>query len=101
MSNEFDSKKGISVCQVARDLEMRRPTVWSVMHRIRKALKTEQAELLKGIFQMDETYIKNINNQNTQITNTPQQNVPNIMNRMMPDILNKTYDPNNLVNKQK
>ena len=60
----LSAKKGISACQVARDLEIRRPTVWSVMHRIRKALKTEQAELLKGIFQMDETYIKNSDDDN-------------------------------------
>ena len=60
----LNAKKGISACQVARDLEMRRPTVWSVMHRIRKALTTEQAELLKGIFQIDETYIKNSDDDN-------------------------------------
>lgn len=59
----LSAKKGISACQVARDLEIRRPTVWSAMHRIRKALKTEQAELLKGIFEMDETYLKNNKNE--------------------------------------
>jgi transposase-like protein len=58
----ISARKGISSHQVARELEMRQATVWSVMHRIRKALKTEQAELLKGIFQMDETYIKNSDN---------------------------------------
>ncbi len=51
----------------------------------------------------NQTTVQNVNNQNISTTNTaqPQQNIPNIMNRMMPDILNKTYDPNNLVNKQK
>lgn len=51
------AKKGISSHQIARELEIRQATVWSVMHRVRKALKTEQAELLKGIFEMNETYI--------------------------------------------
>jgi hypothetical protein len=36
---------------------MRRPTVWSMMHRIRKAMATKQAELLSGVVEMDETYI--------------------------------------------
>jgi len=53
ISMMINAKKGISACQVARELEIRRPTVWSVMHRI----KTEQGELLRGIFEMDETYV--------------------------------------------
>jgi len=36
---------------------MRRPTVWSMMHRIRKAMASDQGELLSGIVEMDETYI--------------------------------------------
>jgi transposase-like protein len=53
----LNAKKGLSACQAARDLGMRRPTVWSMMHRIRKAMGTEQAELLQGIVEMDECYI--------------------------------------------
>lgn len=53
----LNAKKGLSACQAARDLGMRRPTVWSMMHRIRKAMETSQDELLKGIVEMDETYI--------------------------------------------
>ena len=53
----INAKKGISSHQVARELEMRQATVWSVMHRVRKALATEQGELLRGIFEMDETYV--------------------------------------------
>ncbi len=34
----FSAKKGLSAMQAARDLEMRRPTVWSMMHRIRAAM---------------------------------------------------------------
>ncbi len=54
----LNAKKGISAYQVARDLQMRRPTVWEIMHKIRKAMKTKQLHLLQGIFEMDETYIK-------------------------------------------
>ena len=34
----LNAKKGLSAMQAARDLEMRRPTVWSMMHRIRSAM---------------------------------------------------------------
>ena len=33
----LNAKKGLSAMQAARDLEMRRPTVWSMMHRVRAA----------------------------------------------------------------
>ena len=52
----FSAKKGLSAMQAARDLEMRRPTVWSMMHRIRKAMM-DDGVLLAGIVEMDETYI--------------------------------------------
>jgi transposase-like protein len=53
----LNAKKGLSSYQAARDLGMNRPTVWSMMHRIRKAMSTDQAKLLKGIVEMDETYV--------------------------------------------
>ncbi len=53
----LNAKKGLSAYQAARDLGMRRPTVWSMMHRIRKAMATDQMDLLKGIVEMDECYI--------------------------------------------
>ena len=55
----LNAKKSASACQIARDLGMRRPTVWSIMHRIRAAmaLDPEQKELFKGIVEADETYI--------------------------------------------
>jgi transposase-like protein len=52
----FSAKKGLSSCQAARDLEMRRPTVWSMMHRIRKAM-VDDGKLLTGLVEMDETYV--------------------------------------------
>ena len=52
----LNAKKGLSAMQAARDLEMRRPTVWSMMHRIRAALVDDGA-LLSGLVEMDEAYV--------------------------------------------
>jgi len=51
-----NAKKGLSACQAARDIEMNRPTVWSMMHRIRRAMGSDNS-LLLGIIEMDETYV--------------------------------------------
>lgn len=53
----LNAKKGLSACQAARDIGMRRPTVWSMMHRIRQAMGTDEMKLLSGIVEMDETYV--------------------------------------------
>lgn len=53
----LNAKKGLSACQAARDIGLRRPTVWSMMHRIRKAMGGDEAKLLSGIIEMDETYV--------------------------------------------
>jgi len=55
----LNAKKSASSYQIARDLGIRRPTVWSMMHRVRVAMvsDTEQAKLLMGIVEADETYI--------------------------------------------
>jgi hypothetical protein len=55
----LNAKKSASACQIARDLGMRRPTVWSMMHRIRNAMASAifQQELLFGIVEADETYV--------------------------------------------
>ena len=55
----LNAKKGISTRQLARDLDLPVKTAWSIGMRIRKAFKSEEKELLKGIFEMDETYVKN------------------------------------------
>lgn len=52
----LNARKGISSCQLARDIEVRQPTAWSMMRRIRNAMK-DNGELLTGIVEMDETYI--------------------------------------------
>jgi transposase-like protein len=47
MSLMLNARKRLSAYQIARDLGMRRPTVWSMMHRIRKALTSDQSDLLR------------------------------------------------------
>jgi len=55
----LNAKKSASAYQIARYLGMRRPTVWSMMHRIRTAMAAdpEQDRLLHGIVEADETYV--------------------------------------------
>src|SRR5258708_21257819 len=52
----LNAKKGLSARQLARDLEVNKNTAWFMGMRIRNAM-FEQGELLKGIVEMDETYI--------------------------------------------
>jgi transposase-like protein len=55
----LNAKKSASAYQIARDLRMRRATVWSMMHRIRLAIANDpdQGALLHGIVEADETWI--------------------------------------------
>ncbi|MDH4122414.1 MAG: IS1595 family transposase [Deltaproteobacteria bacterium] len=51
-----NAKKGLSARQLARDLEVNKNTAWFMGMRIRKAL-VDSGELLRGIVEVDETYI--------------------------------------------
>lgn len=55
----LNAKKSASAYQIARDLGMRRPTVWSMMHRVRFVMAgdADQSALLHGIVEADETYV--------------------------------------------
>ena len=55
----LNAKKSASSYQIARDLGMRRATVWSMMQRIRTAMAADPAQerLLHGIVEVDETYV--------------------------------------------
>ena len=55
----LNAKKGISAYEISRDTGLRRATAWSMMQRIRVAMAAdpEQAKLLHGIVEADETYI--------------------------------------------
>ncbi len=52
-----ESKKGISSNQLKRILGTTYKTAWYLTHRIRAAMSDGQAPLLKGIVEVDETYI--------------------------------------------
>ncbi len=52
----LNAKKGISARQLSRDIEVNKNTAWYMGMRIRRAM-FEQGELLRGIVEMDETYI--------------------------------------------
>lgn len=52
----LNAKKGLSAYQAARDIELRRPTVWSMMHRVRVAMEAD-GKLLMGVVEMDECYL--------------------------------------------
>jgi transposase-like protein len=51
------SKKGVSSNQLKRMLGVAYKTAWYLSHRIRAAMKDEGAELLRGIVEVDETWI--------------------------------------------
>ena len=55
----LNAKKSSSAYQISRDLGIRRPTVWSMMHRVRLVMATdqEQSDLLHGIIEADECYV--------------------------------------------
>jgi transposase-like protein len=52
-----ESKKGMSACQMQRQLGIAYRTAWYLCHRIRAAMKDSTAPLLKGIVEVDETYV--------------------------------------------
>ncbi len=52
-----ESKKGISANQLKRALGVQYRTAWYLAHRIRKAMVDNNAPKLKGIVEVDETYI--------------------------------------------
>ncbi|WP_162238641.1 IS1595 family transposase [Methylobacterium sp. Leaf102] len=55
----LNAKKSASAYQIARDTGIRRPTVWSMMQRIRTAMAADadESRLLYGIVEADETYV--------------------------------------------
>jgi transposase-like protein len=51
-------KKGISSCQLAKDIDVRQATAWHMLHRIRLSMATKSADKpLNGIVEIDETFI--------------------------------------------
>jgi transposase-like protein len=52
-----ESKKGISALQMKRTLGVAYQTAWYLCHRIRAAMRDVNCEFLKGIVEVDETYV--------------------------------------------
>jgi hypothetical protein len=52
-----DAKKGMSALQLQRHLKVNYRTAWYLSHRIREAMVDTDAPKLKGIVEIDETYI--------------------------------------------
>ena len=52
-----EAKKGLSANQLKRTLGVSYKTAWYLCHRIRAALKEVDAQLLKGIVEVDETFV--------------------------------------------
>ncbi len=52
-----ESKKGMSACQMQRQLAISYRTAWYLCHRIRAAMKDASGEFLRGVVEVDETYI--------------------------------------------
>lgn len=50
-------KKGISSCQLAKDLGITQKSAWHMLHRIRFAFGVSEPETLSGNVEVDETYI--------------------------------------------
>ena len=52
-----NAKKSLSSYQLARDLELNQKTAWYMQQRIRAAMAADQAPMLQGIVEADETYV--------------------------------------------
>lgn len=52
-----NAKKSVSSCQLARDLELNQKSAWYMQQRIRAAMAADQAPMLQGIVEADETYV--------------------------------------------
>lgn len=50
-------KKGISSCQLARDIKITQKSAWHMLHRIRAAIEVDRSEPMTGVVEVDETYV--------------------------------------------
>lgn len=53
----LSAKKGISSLQLSRDLSINKNTAWLLQTKIRRAMKENDSGLLKGIVEVDETFV--------------------------------------------
>ncbi len=52
-----ESKKGMSALQIKRTLDIAYQTAWYLCHRIRAAMRDINCDLLRGVVEVDETYV--------------------------------------------
>jgi len=53
-----NARKGVSACQMARDIDVTYKTAWYLGHRLRRAMReTDWLKRFNGIVELDETYI--------------------------------------------
>jgi hypothetical protein len=52
-----ESKQGMSALQMKRTLDVSYETAWYLCHRIRAAMREIKSELLRGVVEVDETYV--------------------------------------------
>lgn len=50
-------KKGISSCQLAKDLGITQKSAWHLLHRIRHAFGVNEVEMMQDEVEIDETYV--------------------------------------------
>ena len=52
-----NAKKSLSSYQLSRDLELNQKSAWYMQQRIRAAMASDQAPMLAGVVEADETYV--------------------------------------------
>lgn len=50
-------KRGVSSCQLARDLGVTQKTAWKMLHKIREYMKSQNNQQLSGDVEIDETFV--------------------------------------------
>lgn len=50
-------KRGVSSCQLARDLGITQKTAWNMLHKIRQYMTKENNHVLSGEVEIDETFV--------------------------------------------
>ena len=50
-------KKGVSSCQLARDIKVTQKTAWYMLHKLRSLYAQNDSEALNGEVECDEVYI--------------------------------------------
>ncbi len=50
-------KRGVSSCQLARDLDITQATAWSMLHKIREYMECENKQVLNNEVEIDETFV--------------------------------------------